>query len=93
MIRMLRSIPMLGARRLAGLLLVLLATSGLVLADETRYFYDTLGRVIKVEYPDGKVVEYEYDPAGNILRRLVTVSPSPGTTAPAWRTVIVSPTR
>jgi len=58
-------------RRLLGLVFVLVfaVSGGLTLGGETRYFYDTLGRVIKVEYPDGKVVEYEYDPAGNIVRR------------------------
>ena len=29
------------------------------------YEYDELGRVIKVTYDDGSVVEYEYDEAGN----------------------------
>jgi YD repeat-containing protein len=30
-----------------------------------QYTYDALGRVTKVEYADGSVIEYEYDDAGN----------------------------
>jgi YD repeat-containing protein len=38
------------------------------LAGEVRYIYDDHGRVTRVEYPDGAVVEYTYDAAGNITR-------------------------
>jgi YD repeat-containing protein len=43
---------------------------GLVLASAaqagtTTYRYDALGRVVEVDYPDGSVVQYTYDAAGN----------------------------
>jgi len=34
-------------------------------AGTTTYKYDTLGRVIEVDYPDGTIVKYSYDAAGN----------------------------
>ncbi len=34
-------------------------------AGTTTYKYDTLGRVIEVDYPDGSVVTYAYDKNGN----------------------------
>ena len=46
-------------------------TAGLMLmattanAGTTNYKYDALGRVIEVDYPDGSIVQYTYDPAGN----------------------------
>ena len=35
------------------------------LAADTTYQYDSLGRVIKVTYPDSKQICYSYDAAGN----------------------------
>ncbi len=46
---------------IAGLMLA--ATS--VHAGTTSYKYDALGRVIEVDYPDGSIVQYSYDAAGN----------------------------
>lgn len=37
-------------------------------AAEVRYDYDLLGRVVRAIHPDGRVIEYVYDPAGNLLR-------------------------
>ncbi len=34
-------------------------------AGTTTYKYDTLGRVIEVDYPDGSIVYYAYDKNGN----------------------------
>ena len=34
-------------------------------AGTTTYKYDTLGRVIEVDYPDGSIINYTYDKAGN----------------------------
>ncbi len=34
-------------------------------AGTTTYKYDTLGRVIEVDYPDGSIVTYTYDKNGN----------------------------
>jgi YD repeat-containing protein len=39
--------------------------AGSVLAGDTTYVYDALGRVVEVTYPDGTVIAYSYDAAGN----------------------------
>lgn len=39
--------------------------------SQVTYKYDALGRLIEVRYPNGRVVTYSYDPAGN--RTTVTV--------------------
>ncbi|MFV3131963.1 RHS repeat domain-containing protein [Niveispirillum sp. KHB5.9] len=38
---------------------------------QVTYKYDALGRLIEVRYPNGRVVTYSYDPAGN-RRQVVT---------------------
>ncbi len=49
----------------------LVAIAGLMLAASaaqagtTTYKYDALGRVVEVDYPDGSIVQYTYDAAGN----------------------------
>jgi len=40
----------------------------------TTYTYDTLGRVSTATYPNGVVITYSYDPAGN-RTQVVTVTP------------------
>ena len=42
----------------------MLAT-GSATAGTTTYKYDALGRVTEVDYPDGSIVKYTYDAAGN----------------------------
>ena len=39
--------------------------------NSVTYRYDALGRLIEVRYPNGRVVTYSYDPAGN--RKTVNV--------------------
>ncbi len=39
--------------------------------EQTRYFYDELGRLVRVERPEGVVVKYTYDAVGNRLSRTV----------------------
>ena len=53
--------------RLAAVLSALLiaAIAQTALAGTTSYKYDTLGRVTEVDYPDGSIVTYTYDAAGN----------------------------
>jgi len=42
-----------------------LAVASPALAGTTTYKYDALGRVTEVDYPDGSIVYYAYDAAGN----------------------------
>ena len=44
---------------------VMAAVSSASIAGTTTYKYDALGRVIEVDYPDGSIVYYTYDAAGN----------------------------
>ena len=48
---------------LAGAVVMALATAAY--AGTTTYKYDTLGRLIEVDYPDGSIITYTYDKAGN----------------------------
>lgn len=41
-------------------------------AGTTTYKYDAQGRVIEIDYPNGKIARYTYDSAGN--RKQVTTS-------------------
>lgn len=46
-------------------------------ADPTNYAYDALGRLKRVEYSSGCVIEYTYDPAGNRTLLSQTGCPPP----------------
>lgn len=52
----------------------------------TRYEYDTVGRLVKVTYPDSSTISYAYDRMGNIL----SISTQEPNTAPlaVWATII-----
>jgi YD repeat-containing protein len=63
----------------AGMVLVLAQNA---CAAETSYQYDALGRLIQVTYPDGSMVTYAYDAAGN--RIAVTRTTPSGST---WGTM------
>lgn len=63
----------------ASSLLVMLG-AGSAQAGETTYTYDSLGRVSKVTYPDGGVVEYDYDKAGNRIEVRRTAGTGSGVT-------------
>ncbi len=39
--------------------------SGAAMAGTTTYKYDVHGRVVEIDYPDGSVIKYTYDNAGN----------------------------
>jgi len=54
-------------RVLASVLLLSLVASE-VAAQEIRYLYDDLGRLVGVVDPQGNAAEYVYDPVGNILQ-------------------------
>jgi YD repeat-containing protein len=56
--------------------LLLWCNASSVFAANSRYTYDDLNRLIKVEYGDGSVVEYGYDAVGN--RLILSVTPSNG---------------
>lgn len=57
---------------LCGLAVVVAALGGAALAGTERYDYDALGRLVRVIDEQGRVTEYVYDPAGNILRVVVS---------------------
>jgi YD repeat-containing protein len=40
-------------------------------AETITYTYDDAGQVIKAEYQDGTEVDYIYDPAGNLVSKIV----------------------
>ena len=65
--------------QIIGLFVAMVAawTTGLA-AQTVNYTYDTTGRLTSVNYPNGKTLSYSYDPAGNLLRRLVS-TPATGT--------------
>jgi YD repeat-containing protein len=57
---------------LCGLAVVLAMSGGAALAGTERYDYDALGRLVRAIDEQGRVTEYVYDPAGNILRVIVS---------------------
>jgi YD repeat-containing protein len=50
-------------------------------AENATYTYDNLNRLTRVQYPEGSVIEYTYDAAGNRLARNVAV-PAPANQLP-----------
>jgi len=55
-------------KKASTVVVIAAALGGLVspaFAGTTTYKYDALGRVIEVDYPDGSIVYYSYDAAGN----------------------------
>jgi YD repeat-containing protein len=56
---------------------ILLTTAYAAEAQETRYLYDPLGRLVGVVSPDGSVTIYEYDAVGNLLAVRRPEAPGP----------------
>jgi YD repeat-containing protein len=56
---------------LAAFLCLLPAAPGL--AGSAQYTYDSLNRLIQVQYDDGVTIQYAYDAAGNRMVKQVTV--------------------
>lgn len=54
-------------------------------AGTTSYKYDALGRVTEVDYPDGSIVTYTYDAAGNRTQTTRTA----GTTGVVTKVVVL----
>ncbi|HTM82237.1 RHS repeat domain-containing protein [Asticcacaulis sp.] len=74
---------------MCSVVVVGLCVNSSALAGNTVYQYDTLGRVVKVTYPDAKQVCYAYDFAGN---RTQVKRQATGTCAVAIATVTTSQT-
>jgi YD repeat-containing protein len=51
-------------------------------AGAVAYVYDQLGRLKRVTYPSGAVIEYSYDANGNRTAYTVTGSTNPPPTSP-----------
>jgi uncharacterized protein (TIGR03437 family) len=58
--------------------IILLLTTGLMVADTVNYTYDTSGRLTAVAYTNGTAIAYSYDKAGNLVRRSITSPQSSG---------------
>lgn len=67
----------------------ILALAVCLSAQSVNYSYDAAGRLNAVTYPNGKVMSYIYDPAGNLLRRLVS-SPGAGSAPVATAAGVVN---
>lgn len=55
--------------------LIMITTTAPTFAGSVSYEYDALGRLERIVYDDGTVIEFTYDAAGNRTSRVVT----PGT--------------
>jgi YD repeat-containing protein len=42
------------------------------------YAYDPLGRLVRIDYPDGAFIAYTYDATGNRLTQIIGVTDSDG---------------
>lgn len=65
-------------------LMILALLCGLTIRSEAEsitYRYDSLNRLVRVEYSECNVIEYTYDPAGNRTKQIVQACPTPTPTA------------
>src|SRR5271156_4052371 len=73
-------LPVLPATVVLRLFGALILVAAVGVAGDVDYTYDAAGRLIQVDFGNGKAIMYSYDPAGNILNRTVlntTASPAP----------------
>ena len=74
-------LPRLEQGMLAGMTVIaLIIASAIVYAGSVTYTYDSLNRLIKAEYEDGRIIQYSYDSAGNRTALYDSATP-PVTTA------------
>lgn len=83
----------LGARIGLFLLIVMTSAGATNAAD---YFYDSLGRLEQVQYPDGTSLRYAYDNVGNrlqreVVQRLENLTASPPSPRPSGTPVTFTP--
>lgn len=78
-------------RNVFFILTIMLVLFGFALpcfADTITYQYDELNRLIRVEYSNGTVIEYNYDAAGNRITKVIQAgelsSFSPSAPNSAW---------
>jgi len=62
------------------IIISLIFISAIAYAGSVTYTYDELNRLIKIEYENGPVIQYTYDPAGNRTATYDSTTP-PRTTA------------
>ena len=67
---------------IAQMAVVFLFVAALATSQET-YSYDRAGRLIEVHYPNGSIVRYSYDKAGNRLSTTVSTAAGNGTSSAA----------
>lgn len=61
------------------LLLISLAHGTHAMAETVTHFYDKSGRLIKSYYGSGKAISWQYDAAGNIVKKEITAATAPTT--------------
>jgi YD repeat-containing protein len=66
-----KSLPNWIIRFSTALLFVSVFTVWLGAADTMKYRYDAAGRLVQVDFGEGKRIEYVYDRAGNVLSRSI----------------------
>jgi len=57
---------------------------------ETRFLFDTFGRMLRITYPDGEVLTNRYDSGGNLasaegVKAVATTGADSGQAGPAFR--------
>ena len=76
-------------RRLLAILVVVVTCMVTASASTVSYTYDDKGRLWKVSYASGEVIEYTYDAAGNRVAKKVTGAANTGPSAASGGVVVL----